>query len=123
MGVFTPPPHNKKYKNVIFSCFFHFFSYGLNNTFTFLIITICHNKTEKNVLKKKHKKMGKNVFKILFYFSKMDKNKCPKFFLKKKFQKTENLYFFDIFILLSISPNELNYELSLYLSMNWKNEK
>jgi hypothetical protein len=48
----------------------------------------------KNVFEKKHKKTGKNIFKILFYFSKMDKNKCPKLFLKKKFQKTEELYLF-----------------------------
>ena len=44
--------------------------------------------------KKNTKKTGKNVFKILFYFSKMDKNKCPKLFLKKKFQKTGIFYFF-----------------------------
>ena len=38
--------------------------------------------------------MGKKVFKILFYFLKMDKNKCPKMFLKKKFQKNEDLLLF-----------------------------
>ncbi len=48
---------------------------------------------KKNVLKK-HKKMRKNVFNTLFYFSKMDKNKCPKLFLKKKFQKTGIFCFF-----------------------------
>jgi hypothetical protein len=42
----------------------------------------------------KHKKMRKNVFNTLFYFSKMDKNKCPKLFLKKKFQKTGIFCFF-----------------------------
>ena len=31
--------------------------------------------------------MEKKVFKILFYFLKMDKNKCPNLFLKKKFKK------------------------------------
>ena len=48
--------------------------------------------------KKNTKKTGKNVFKILFYFSKMDKNKCPKLFLKKKFQKTGIFYFFHSYV-------------------------
>jgi hypothetical protein len=50
----------------------------------------------KNVFEKKHKKTGKNLFNTLFYFSKMDKNKCPKLFLKKKFQKTGIFYFFSL---------------------------
>ena len=48
----------------------------------------------KSSPEKKHKKMEKKVFKILFYFSKMDKNKCPKIVLKKKFQKTRIFCFF-----------------------------
>ena len=43
---------------------------------------------------KKTQKMGKKVFNTLFYFLKMDKNKCPKLFLKKKFQKTGIFCFF-----------------------------
>jgi hypothetical protein len=43
---------------------------------------------------KKKQKNGKKVFKILFYFLKMDKNKCPKLFFKKKFQKMRIFCFF-----------------------------
>jgi hypothetical protein len=63
---------------------------------------------------KKTQKNGKNLFNTLFYFSKMDKNKCPKLFLKKKFQKTEDLYLFLIFS--HPSPFRRINELSLYLS-------
>jgi hypothetical protein len=40
--------------------------------------------------------MEKKVFKILFYFLKMDKNKCPKIFLKKSFKKRGSFAFFTI---------------------------
>ena len=43
----------------------------------------------------------------------MDKNKCPKLFLKKKFQKTEDFTFFNIS---HLSPFRRINELSLYLS-------
>jgi len=33
------------------------------------------------------------VFKTFFLNSKMDKNKCPIFILKKKFQKVKTLFF------------------------------
>jgi len=79
---------------------FSIFSYGLNHIFVFFGLTCYHKKMRKKGLQKKHKKMGKNVFKILFYFSKMDKNKCPKKFLKKKFQKTGIFCFFHSYIFL-----------------------
>jgi hypothetical protein len=43
---------------------------------------------------KKTQKKGIFFFNTLFYFSKMDKNKCPKKFLRKKFQKTRIFTFF-----------------------------
>jgi hypothetical protein len=96
VGVFTPPPFPKKIKNVIFSCFFRFFAYGLIHIFTIFAHIIYHKKNIKTSSKKNTKKNGKKVFKILFYFLKMDKNKCPKFFLKKKFQKTGIFCFFSL---------------------------
>lgn len=64
----------------------------------------------KKCRQKKTQNKGIFFFNTLFYFSKMDKNKCPKLFLKKKFQKTEELYF------LLFTPFPRIYELSLYLS-------
>jgi len=93
-GCFYTPLPQKNIKNVIFSCFFRFFAYGLIHIFILFAQNIYHKKNIKNILKKKHKKMGKKVFKILFYFLKMDKNKCPNLFLKKKFQKTRIFCFF-----------------------------
>ncbi len=58
-----------------------FFAYGLIHTFIFFPSIIYHNKNYKKYLQKKHKKMWEKVFKILFYFLKMDKNNCPKMFL------------------------------------------
>ena len=43
---------------------------------------------------KKSVKIGIFFFNTLFYFLKMDKNKCPKIFLKKKFQKMGIFTFF-----------------------------
>jgi len=43
----------------------------------------------------------------------MDKNKCPKLFLKKKFQKTG---IFTFLLIIENSPFPRIYELSLYLS-------
>ena len=38
------------------------------------------------------------VFKTFFLISKMDKNKCPIFILKKKFQKMKSLFFLRFFL-------------------------
>ena len=75
----------------------------------------------KKVFKKNTKKNGKFFFNTLFYFSKMDKNKCPKKFLKKKFQKTGDLLLFLFFSnrQLSISPKVYDlYGLCIYLSVS-----
>ncbi len=116
-GVFTHPPLKKSTFFPIFpdfSRFFSIFAYGLNLTFAFFALTSYHNKMRKKCHQKNTKKMRKKVFNTLFYFSKMDKNKCPKFFLKKKFQKTKIFCFF--FNIIRYSPFRRIYELSLYLS-------
>jgi hypothetical protein len=97
----VPKKFKKKYispKKSHFSWFFHFFPYGLGSKFTIFAITIYHKKMWKKVVKKNTKKNGIFFFKTLFYFSKMDKNNCPKKFLKKKFQKTGIFCFFFSFI-------------------------
>jgi hypothetical protein len=38
-----------------------------------------------------------SFFKTFFLISKMDKNKCPIFILKKKFQKMKTLFFYVFF--------------------------
>ena len=93
-GCFYTPLPQKNIKNVIFSWFFRFFAYGLIRIFTLFTQIIYHKKIRKSIPEKNTKKWKKKVFKILFYFSKMDKNKFPNLFLKKKFQKTRIFCFF-----------------------------
>jgi hypothetical protein len=52
--------------------------------------------------------MWEKVFKILFYFLKMDKNKCPKMFLKKKFKKRGSLPFFIHVFIKKIKSSQKN---------------
>ena len=112
VDAFTHPPLKKSTFSPIFPDFSNFLLMVSFAYLHFLILLVTIRKCEK-MSSKKNTKKGIFFFNTLFYFLKMDKNKCPKTFLKKKFQKTEELY---LFLFIENSPFRWSCELSLYLS-------